>query len=190
MRTRANRFRLIAILAAIALCLAIYYFFVRGGATTNFGEAIPILARLPDKQMPVIYEGLPHHFYERDVLEKELKTKPNFRILGYPFYTTPLKLSDQDLAEVASLVRTESSFRPWRGYKTCGGFHPDNALEWTVGSMKFQILICFGCSEVKIHDGRWIVWCDIDNQPYDRLKVLLRKYRTNRPPLAPEPVLR
>jgi hypothetical protein len=130
----------------------------------------------------ILFEGLPHQLYEKNVLEKELKTKQTILREGFYFYEQPLAMSNADVKLVTDLFSDLDSFTPWPGEKKCGGFHPDYCLEWatTAGACRSQI--CFGCGEVKVFgrdiQARW----DLTNGAREKLKSILVHYRTNRPP--------
>ena len=68
-------------------------------------------------------------------------------------------------------------FVKFRGFKLCGGFHPDFSLVWGTGDSAVEIHVCFGCHELKAFRKGVEVYCDIPNGTYDELKKLLQKYR-------------
>jgi hypothetical protein len=105
----------------------------------------------------VVYEGLPHQLYERDLLEEELTTKDVHVLHGYPFYREPLEVTAKDAQALAAILSKPSTWRPFSGEKKCGGFHPDYAVEFKTGNNRCLALLCFGCSEGKLFtgDGEW-----------------------------------
>ncbi len=129
----------------------------------------------------VLYEGLPHQFFEKNLLTEELKSKKTVRVQGFPFYTETLRLKDRDLKELTELFTDIKSFKPFSGYKKCGGFHPDYCLEWSVGKEVYHCLICFGCYEVKIFAPKAELYCDIEKEAYKKFKQILQPYRKQRP---------
>lgn len=76
---------------------------------------------------------------------------------------------------------TDTNFANLQPLQACGGFHPDFCLEWQDGDATYQVLICFGCYEVKCYGPRTELWCDIQESAYDQFKKVLRKYRKSRP---------
>jgi hypothetical protein len=72
------------------------------------------------------------------------------------------------------------------GEKKCGGFHPDYAVEWSVGRDRYRALICFGCEEVKLFGPALESRNDLDRTAYKRLEELLKPYQKNRPAFAPD----
>ncbi|MBL9085454.1 MAG: hypothetical protein JNK76_26855 [Planctomycetales bacterium] len=129
----------------------------------------------------VLYEGLPHQSSEHELLAEELRTKATQEFHNYPFYAEPLALRDEDakrLSEIRGNVRT---FHQYRGPKGCGGFHPDYLVEWHVGADRFQALICFGCTEVKLFGPGLESLNDLEEDAENQLRELLKRYRKHRP---------
>jgi hypothetical protein len=129
----------------------------------------------------VLYEGLPHQTFERELLARELRSQKTVRHHGYPFYQEPLPLSATDAREVTRVFADPASFHAWGGPKTCGGFHPDYCMEWHAGGEVYQSLICFGCREVKVFGPGAQLYLDIDTTAKPRLEAILRSYRKHRP---------
>lgn len=80
-----------------------------------------------------------------------------------------------------ALLGDENSFRQWPGEKLCDGFHPDYLAEWRASAASYQILICFGCGEVKAFGPDRSLRCDIERGKERELDGVLKKYRKNRP---------
>jgi hypothetical protein len=134
----------------------------------------------------VLYEGLPHQFYEDEALAKELKTKETVQLHGFPFYHEPLDLKDGDGEKLKDLLGRSWTYQSKpEGISvapTCGGFHPDYAVEWSHMDRLYRILICFGCHEVRVYGPQGTRFYDIRSGAYGRLEKLLGPYRKNRPP--------
>jgi hypothetical protein len=163
-----------------------YYLKHRPDTNTNFRNLTKLTSAVQDSDTVVLYEGLPHHLYEQNLLEQELKSKKTTRIHGYPFYEEILPLNNEDAKKLLVLYCDPSSFRPWMGEKQCGGYHPDYCIEWHVGPNVYQALICFGCCEVKSYGPRAEPYCDIQGDALDKFKSILKPYQKNRPPRGPE----
>ena len=104
----------------------------------------------------VLYEGLPHQFFEKRLLEEERRTKAVVELDGYPFYQEPLPLAAQDAEYLSELLSDPAAYQPWKGEKLCGGFHPDYAVEWHVGTSRYRALVCLGCGEFQLsRPGFW-----------------------------------
>lgn len=133
----------------------------RGETDTNFANHKPLAEAVARAERVVLYEGLPHQFFERDLLACELATKKTVRLHGFPFYAEVLPLKEADAKELTRLFTDVRSFQPFSGYKKCGGFHPDYAIEWHVGKEIYRCLVCFGCQEIKAFGPTKELYCDI-----------------------------
>ena len=98
-----------------------------------------------------LYEGLPHPMYEPTALAAEKKAKPTVELHGFPFYREALEVKAGDDEKLKALLADPRTLEPFSGEKRCGGFHPDYAVEWSVGGKIRSGLICFGCGEVMIY---------------------------------------
>lgn len=143
---------------------------VQGVQSVSYDEALKA-GRLE------VYEGLPHPAFERELLEQE-KKKRHTMLHGFPFYASKPPWGDGD-SELRGLLATER-FTPWSGEKKCGGFHPDYAVVVTHGAMSWTVLVCFGCSEVKVvgHDERRF---DVSTSLVVELQNALSLYGGSRP---------
>ena len=126
-----------------------------------------------------LYEGLPHPTWESEVLERELREKEVVEFVDWPFYATPIELSNSDAELLRKLYCTRSSFVPFRGWKQCGGYHPDWCIKWKNGDKEFLVQICLGCCEMITTDGNVEVHCDIwDTTDFENI---LKPYQKRRP---------
>lgn len=176
----------IAVLAVIAVVLGVVGKEAcprnsRPETDTNFDNLKPLAAGIGTADKVVLYEGLPHQFNEPELLKHELQTKKTVQHHGFPFYTESLPLKDGDARELTKLFTEGNSFQPWRGEKKCGGFHPDYCLEWHAGGEVYRGLICFGCHEAKFYGPSVELYCDINQDAFDKLKAILLPYRQQRP---------
>jgi hypothetical protein len=130
----------------------------------------------------VVYEGLPHQTYERELLEEEKRTKATVTLHDFPFYREPLDLTEEGAKALRGLLGDARTFEPFAGEKTCGGFHPDYAVEWSHEGQTTQYQLCFGCGEVKVYGPGGEFRFDLRADARERLTRLLRPYRKNRPP--------
>lgn len=127
----------------------------------------------------VVYEGLPHQNYERELLAQERKTKETLELKGYPFYREPLELSEDDAEQLSAVLAKPSTWRPFTGEKKCGGFHPDYAVEFRRGSGRYLVLLCFGCGEAKLFGPLQASRYNMSLEA----RPILEKYQKNRPPM-------
>ena len=81
----------------------------------------------------VLFEGLPHQRWEKDLLEEELKTKRTVQLHDFPFYQEKLAMAEEDADVVRRILADVKSVEAWVGAKFCGGYHPDYLLEWRTG---------------------------------------------------------
>ncbi|MBK8913385.1 MAG: hypothetical protein IPM64_02085 [Phycisphaerales bacterium] len=136
----------------------------------------------------VLYEGLPHQFFEERALEEELASRATVMLHGFPFYeeTLPLDVTDdRALRDIACASGTFSAVSGDR-LKKCGGFHPDYCVEWrSADGVAVRMLVCLGCSEAKCCGPAGEVLYDIREAEYARLKAILTPYQKNRPPRTP-----
>lgn len=149
-----------------------------GCAEAPTGIDDPDLATLTTATSLTLYEGLPHQRYDKELLAEELRTKKTLEFHAFPFYVETLKLSQADRTELVAALSDADAFRPFRGEKTCGGFHPDYALVWSAAGEERMVLVCFGCNEIKVYGPAGERRYDIRDP---RLKAVLRDYQKNRP---------
>jgi hypothetical protein len=64
------------------------------------------------------------------------------------------------------------------GEKACGGYHPDYCLTGKDGMATYDLMICFGCAEMKLYGpGNYLI-VDLNDGAF---KTLLVKHRNQRP---------
>jgi hypothetical protein len=148
---------------------------------TRFDVNKGLFATVGDARQLTLYEGLPHQGSEPQELAAEKATKDTIQLRGFSFYRPPLDLKADDARLLRNLLGDEQSFRPFTGYKACGGFHPDWCVGWATSAGEYLCLICFGCHEVKVYGPESELYCDIQDDVYKQLKATLKKYRKNRP---------
>ena len=149
-----------------------------------FEETIrPLVAGMAQATEAAAYEGLPHHHWERELLEKELKVGHHLTLDDFPFYTRPVPVRFADVNRLRSLCSAESTFQRWRAPKACGGFHPDWCLLWNGPAGECRVVLCFGCSEARLYYGTEgdEIWSDLDKGTLQEFVAILQPYRTNRP---------
>lgn len=120
------------------------------GDDALFDEAADALRSATDV---TLYEGLPHHTRERDLLESELASKSVVRSHDWPFYATPMPLesAEKDALRIAFSNPGNFCARDPNAYKLCGGFHPDYELRWSGPAGNYEMQFCFGCGEVNLY---------------------------------------
>ena len=128
-----------------------------------------------------LYEGLPHQGWERDEFQRELEKKKTVTLHGFPFYERPLPVAAADVETLRRLSSASGSFHSYAGAKNCGGYHPDYCLSWKDGEASYELLICFGCHEMKLYGPRQELLADIQRDVAIQFETTLKKYRDQRP---------
>ncbi|MBE7494821.1 MAG: hypothetical protein HS117_07740 [Verrucomicrobiaceae bacterium] len=127
----------------------------------------------------VVYEGLPHQYWQADKLEEELKRPDVIKIDNFPFYTPALKAVNAD--ELKQLLGSPASIQPYRGARACGGYHPDYNITWTVGAITYHAQICLGCHEIVFLTGTTSLKYDMADGMVKRFENLRASYTKKRP---------
>src|SRR3954468_13955817 len=107
--------------------------------------------------------------------------QPSGLTANSPCMRKPFGISAEDTEKLQQLCSASSSFRPFGGFKNCGGDHPDYCLEWENADERYLVEICLGCHEMKLFWNEREIYCDINKNAYDRFETILKKYRKNRP---------
>ena len=130
----------------------------------------------------VVFEGLPHPMYESELLESEKESKATTTLHNCYFYEPSQPAKDTETNELRNVLSDPEGFSPFEGEKKCGGFHADYAVAWKEGGRVFEVLICFGCGEVKRYGPRGEVREDMKQPTREKLKMILKMYDNVRPP--------
>ena len=140
------------------------------------------IAAIAQAKTVTVYEGLPHQAFEQDAYAIEVKRTDLVWFEGFPFYAKPLNVQDADKKSLTAIVSRPTAHVPFRGYKACGGYHPDYAVIWTDrDGKKSGSLICFGCHEWKNFTPAGRLYEDLEKNAYDELRAILTKYVKQRP---------
>ena len=127
----------------------------------------------------VVFEGLPHQMWDKELLATELKRKDTKEIWNYPFYTPSENARNAD--DLRKLLSSATSVAIYSGPKQCGGYHPDYCISWRAGEVSYYALICLGCHEIVFYDGKTSVIYDLDEGASNRYDELLAVYEAKRP---------
>lgn len=142
----------------------------------SFVKLKPMLGMVGEDSEFTLYAGIPRHSGDLG-LESKLDAKTIVKRYGGVFYVTPKKVEAEDAKKLKALVQDPKSFMKFRGFKLCGGFHPDFSLVWGTGDNVVEVHVCFGCYELKAFHKGVEVYCDIPDGSYKELKKLLQKYQ-------------
>jgi hypothetical protein len=83
--------------------------------------------------------------------------------------------------ELQKLIGDTETLVPFGGEKLCGGFHPDYCVSWAREETRFYALVCFGCHEIILFDGKTKLRYDINKAAYPKLTAVLAPYANKRP---------
>lgn len=153
-----------------------------GDTPTHFEKHIkPLVEGITKAKTLTVYEGLPHQFWEREALAKELKEKKTVKLHDFPFYEGAITLKEEDAKKLCALCSELKTFGRYRGRKMCGGYHPDWCLEFKNGDDVYRVQLCFGCHEARLFGPKNEVFSDLDEDALKKLVAILRPLRKNRP---------
>ncbi len=130
----------------------------------------------------MVLEGLPHPYKEEELLKEESKRKDTSKILEWPsweerFYTPAVKATNsEDILKILSGPDCLGVYIPDK----CG-FHSDYCLKWSKGNTTYHALLCMGCHEIMVFDGKESQSFSFSPEP---LKPLLAIYDKKRPKLV------
>jgi hypothetical protein len=130
----------------------------------------------------VVFEGLPHQRWDRELLAVEIQRKDTQKIWEYPFYAPSVAATNAD--DLRQLLSRSDSIVVYGGPKLCGGYHPDYCISWQTGETIYYALVCFGCHEIVLYDGKTPLIYDLDEKAFERYKKLLAVYEAKRPKKA------
>ena len=151
------------------------------GPEADYSRYRAFAAEIEGASAPTLYEGLPSDFNEGELLKAELEKDVHLELQGETLYKETLTLSEEDAERLTALLSGDDVAVPYKGAKTCGPFHADYALEWTVEGEKRVAMICFTCHEIIAVGPAGQAITDTSESGYKELQQILRKYRKNRP---------
>jgi hypothetical protein len=141
-------------------------------------ELLPdALKMIQASESTTVFEGMPHQSQEKKLLEKELAKTEETLIGGFPFYPEPRELLKTDRPALDKFLDKGKGFGEYSGPSWCGDFHPDYAIRFKSGDQTFDLLLCFGCGEARIHMGDKIIYCDINRNDWKKLLSVYAKLR-------------
>jgi hypothetical protein len=147
--------------------------------TPAIPESLTVPMRRADQM--IVYEGLPHQLFEANALERERREKPILELREFPFYRESLKLTDRDKRLLKHYLCSPWSYEPLGPPASCGGFHPDFAVEFRTGTETYQVLLCFGCGEVYTFGSGIKSENNLSERAKQELQRLLLPYHKHRP---------
>lgn len=127
------------------------------------------LKMMQASEITTVFEGMPHQTQERMLLEKELAKTEELLIGGFPFYPQSHELLKTDRPALDKFLDQGKGFGVYSAPSWCGDFHPDYAIRFKSGDLTCDLLLCFGCTEARIHIGDKIIFCDINRNAWKKL---------------------
>lgn len=128
-----------------------------------------------------IFEGLPHPRWEKQALAAESRRSDTFQNHDFGFYRPAMALPQPARSLLLDRIQTLTTYQPWGGPKSCGGFHPDLLVRFTSDGGPIDLHLCFGCSEAMIYDGLSFILVDMKEPVSDKLQQLQETHREKRP---------
>lgn len=125
----------------------------------------------------LVFEGLPHPMWERELHQNELVSKERIEIAKHPFYKDAIEVSGSSATSLLALMLDADLFTYYSGGKFCGGFHPDVAIK----ADSIVIQVCFGCHEMKIIEEGAEYPVDMKDGTKELLKKAFASFRRHRP---------
>jgi hypothetical protein len=170
-------------------------------ASLEFKNYHPLAEAIRKLTTVTLLEGLPHQYFEKEELARELKKQRTVKLHGFPFYEERLPLSLEDGKRLTELfcdgksiqkslylpeherrkTNPDGSVTLHEVSKACGGYHPDYCIEWHSDVGVYRMLVCFGCGEAKIYGPKHSLYCDLDSCGDSVWQSVLEKYQKNRP---------
>ncbi len=130
----------------------------------------------------LLYEGLPHQTWEPIGLANELLHKRWVTVHAFPFYESPLAISNTDQRALRELLSDPSIYALDAGGKLCGEFHPDFTVVWRGKKQICSLHLCMGCNEAKFTEENRSVHCGIQPACWTPLWDIWRPCARQRPP--------
>lgn len=133
-----------------------------------------------------VFEGLPHQMFEPELLAQEQQRSDVFQNRDFDFYEPALSLPGDEFDCFISRVVSRRTYRAWRGFKACGGFHPDFLLRFHSADGTIDVQICLGCGEALLFGRDGYSYVEISEFARNNWQTLREKSRTKRPlPMRP-----
>lgn len=146
------------------------------GLGADFGSLEKMLpGEEPD--LPEMYAGLPHPFFQESEFIWKLWTTSNRSIHGYRFYRKPITPSAAVQTTIVGILSKKESYRAYRGAKACGGFHADFAARLESGGKSTWFLVCLGCGEVLVYSDEGALICELERDAERRLDEAWKDHR-------------
>jgi hypothetical protein len=164
------------------LFIAILLTTVFAGCSKSREDYAPLAEFVASADRVTLYEGLPHQYAEKKLLEEELAKKETFRVGEFAFYKEPIPLTKDEAAAFTDIFDGIDAFseKP-AGQTKCGPYHPDFCLEWGKGEELVRVQVCLSCGESEVHSGVRMLYLKLSSDAGGDLAQLLKDRWQNRP---------
>lgn len=151
----------------------------------SYDQITQVLGTVSKEDKVEVFEGLPHPRWDPSLLAAEAERGISFEDHGFLFYSPASRITEADTSALRRSLRSEKSYSRFKGFKMCGGYHPDFLIRLSGedGPVSFQI--CFGCGEARIFKGAQVLHCDLTREGFTLLKAVLEDYYLERPDRKP-----
>ena len=122
--------------------------------------AIRLLARVAASRGLAVFEGLPRSV-ARDEVARLAEKDEVFAADGHWFRREPVPCDERLAARITATWADADALIPHRPGKMCGGFHPDLRLVFDAEPDEVELLVCFGCDEVRIRNAEMSLVFDL-----------------------------
>ena len=129
---------------------------------------------LPPAQKPdEIRSGMAHPHFDAMNFAVQATFCPRSVRHGHSFWCNDPALPDEKAMQLAEILASPDTYKPWLGEKGCGGFHADWYLRWEDDYHGLhEVIICEGCHEALVYYHGGFIRCDLSKQGYERIQAI------------------
>ena len=149
--------------------------------SASFSKLQPLISQIDDEKPLTIFRGVPRSSSSKKGAESNA-TDPSKLIKRYDFdfFRVPISIEPETRSLFNQLLNTPKTYKQFRGFKFCGGFHPDFSFVYRCKAGELEIQLCLTCHEIKLFQNRTEVYCDIESSAYEEIYKLIPSLDTNR----------
>jgi hypothetical protein len=126
-----------------------------------------------------LHEGRPREEFNEGKLIDTIRARQPIQVDERPLRPQPFTVSREDQEALRAIVAASGSYAAFAGGKLCGGFHPDYLLTWNASGTTCHLLLCLGCGEMLLYDGKDAILVSIRFEAYQKLVAILSRYGIN-----------
>jgi hypothetical protein len=139
----------------------------------HLAQLLPTLKKLKAIKSVTVLEGLERK--GMDLPKPPPNGPPMVQVGTHFFFEQPLELDEDVQLAIKETVGNYRYFGAYAGGKFCGGFHPDANIRIDTDHGMIQMLVCFGCAEIRIVDGAGELMVEIEKEAYWALEAICRR---------------